>query len=199
MSSLAPYLLLVDSTHTTHTPHTRHTHATHTPHTRHTHTPHTQVAITPGASSSSFQYQLFIDGEPIERELAISAPGLSADMGSHFVQMRRSPNGFGMTLANCGMRDDGVVVIELEAGLPAHRAGLLVGDVILSVDDVTTIDTRLVLEILARAERGVSPVPSTKIHLPKSLPCSRCERAPNGGGGVLSPTRRKPTRGQHET
>ena len=128
------------------------------------------MPITPGASSASFQYQLFIDGEPIERELAISAPGLSADMGSHFVQMRRSPNGFGMTLANCGMRNDGVVVIELEAGLPAHRAGLLVGDVILSVDDVTTIDTRLVLEILARAERGVSPVPSTKTNLPKKAP-----------------------------
>ena len=116
------------------------------------------------SSSSSFQYQLFIDGEPIERELAISAPGLSADMGSHFVQMRRSPNGFGMTLANCGMRDDGVVVIELDKALTmATDASMAdvwynIGQVAVGIGDLAPNPRRLPLGLASSAaSRRSSP------------------------------------------
>ena len=54
----------------------------------------------------------------------------------------------GMTLANCGQRTDGVVVLELEPGYPAHRAGLLVGDIVQKVGAVDTVrfeDLRAVL------------------------------------------------------
>jgi len=53
--------------------------------------------------------------------------------------------GFGMTLANCGQREDGVVVLELEPGFPAHRAGLLVGDIILSVGEESIVDTNVII------------------------------------------------------
>jgi hypothetical protein len=47
-----------------------------------------------------------------------------------------------MTLANCGRRDDGVVVLSLDASRAAHLAGVMVGDVILGIDgeDVLTLE-----------------------------------------------------------
>jgi len=107
--------------------------------------------------SAGFKYYLEIDEAEIEREIGISAPGLSIEIGTHFVTPQVERRGFGMTLANCGMRKDGVVIIELEPGLPAHQSGLLVGDVILSVDETTVVDTNVILEKLSSASsEGVS-------------------------------------------
>ena len=63
---------------------------------------------------ASFKYSLSVDGEEIERDIGISAAGLAGELGTHYVRPTVTDDGFGMTLANCGQRQDGVVVLELE-------------------------------------------------------------------------------------
>jgi len=99
--------------------------------------------------SAGFTYHLSVDNEEIERDIGISAAGLAGELGTHFVRPIVDNDGFGMTLANCGQRQDGVVVLELEPGFPAHRAGLLVGDIILSVGEESIVDTNVIIEKLA--------------------------------------------------
>ena len=76
---------------------------------------------------------------------------MSGELGTRLVRVtptRRAGSAgytFGMTLANCGMRSDGVVVIDLDPGLAAAQAGLLVGDILLSIDDEQALDTRVIL------------------------------------------------------
>eukprot|EP00900_Chrysochromulina_parva_P024992 jgi/Chrpa1/7126/Chrysochromulina_OHIO_Genome00012021-RA len=84
----------------------------------------------------------------IERDIGITGAGLSTEMGTHFVRPVVGTDGFGMTLANCGQRADGVVVLELEPGFPAHRSGLLVGDIILSVGEECIVDTNVIIDKL---------------------------------------------------
>jgi len=98
--------------------------------------------------SAGFTYSLSIDNEEIERDIGITGAGLSAEMGTHFVKPVVGTDGFGMTLANCGQRTDGVVVLELEPGFPAHRAGLLVGDIVLSVGEECIVDTNIIIDKL---------------------------------------------------
>jgi hypothetical protein len=96
---------------------------------------------------SGFRYHLSISGEEIERDMGISAPGLSGELGTRLVRVA-ARRAFGMTLANCGMRRDGVVVIDLEQGRPAAQAGLMVGDILLSVDEEQVLDTGVILDRL---------------------------------------------------
>lgn len=126
--------------------------------------------------------ELRIDDEPIERDLGITAAGLSAELGTHFVRPAAPVHGagFGMTLANCGNRSDGVVVIELEPGLPSHQAGLLVGDVVLSVNETMCVDTTVILDRLGACRESIT------LEVAGSSP-SRLVVVPNpfhGGGGA---------------
>jgi len=136
-----------------------------------------EVTIVPGRSAG-FKYFLEIDNEPIEREIGIKAAGLSAEIGTHFVMPRVAGKGFGMTLANCGKREDGVVIIELEPGLPAHASGLHIGDVVLSVDESTIVDTNVILDKLSGATSG-----SVTLEVAGSSP-SRLVTMPNPSLGL---------------
>ena len=80
----------------------------------------------------------------------------TGEMGTHFVRPVVGTEGFGITLANCGQRGDGVVVLELEPGFPAHRAGLLVGDVIV----------RLSLHMCNAAHTCAALYPCAALHTP---------------------------------
>ena len=140
-----------------------------------------EILIIPGRSAG-FKYELRIDDEPIERDLGITAAGLSAELGTHFVRPAAPVHGagFGMTLANCGNRSDGVVVIELEPGLPSHQAGLLVGDVVLSVNETMCVDTTVILDRLGACRESIT------LEVAGSSP-SRLVVVPNpfhGGGGA---------------
>ena len=108
-----------------------------------------RATITIEKAKAGFKYFLAVDGEEIERDLGISAAGLSTELGTHFVRPQVGQDGFGMTLANCGQRSDGVVVLELEPGFPAHQSGLLVGDIILSVGEESEVDTNVIIEKLS--------------------------------------------------
>lgn len=113
------------------------------------------IVIQRPAPPAGFTYHLSVDGEEIEQDIGISAAGLSTELGTHFVRPQVGSDGFGMTLANCGQRKDGVVVLELEPGFPAHRAGLLVGDIILSVGEEEIVDTNVIIEKLSDVQGEV--------------------------------------------
>lgn len=142
------------------------------------------VHIVPG-KSAGFKYFLEIEGEPIEREIGIKAPGLSTEVGTHFVRLSKTADeaGFGMTLSNCGMRRDGVVIVALEPEMPATKGGLCVGDILLSVNETMAIDTNVILEKLT-AETG-----EVMLEVAGSSP-SRLIQVSNpylsGGGGSLN-------------
>ena len=68
--------------------------------------------------SAGFTYHLQVDNEEIERDIGISAAGLAGELGTHFVRPSVDEDGFGMTLANCGQRQDGVVARAAAASNP---------------------------------------------------------------------------------
>ena len=59
------------------------------------------------------------------------------------------------SLRGPGAPEEGLIVAALEAGSPAEKAGLLVGDVLISVADEPLADVESLLRAVARAENAV--------------------------------------------
>ena len=85
---------------------------------------------------SGFTYQLMIDDSPIEQSLGGPTTDMGRlDIGTRAVQLPKSGDGLGMTLRNNPLGPTGVVVWTVEPGKAAEKAGIAVGDVVLSIED----------------------------------------------------------------
>lgn len=94
------------------------------------------IDIRPKGKLSGFTYQLMIDENPIEQSLGGPTSDLGRlDIGTRAVQLPKTSDGLGMTLRNNPLGPTGVVVWTVEPGKAAERAGIGVGDVVLSIED----------------------------------------------------------------
>mmetsp|Transcript_17157 Transcript_17157/g.40990 ORF Transcript_17157/g.40990 Transcript_17157/m.40990 type:complete len:361 (+) Transcript_17157:160-1242(+) len=104
-----------------------------------------EIAIT-ARGASGFTYQLIIDGCPIEQRINGPTSDAPLDIGTRAVVLPKSEGGLGMTLRNNPLQlpsnRHGVVVWTVEQGKAAEKAGIQVGDVVLSVSNylVDSID-----------------------------------------------------------
>jgi len=100
-----------------------------------------EIRIQP-KSMAGFMYQLLIDGNPIEQNLAGPMTQGPLDIGVRPVQLPKSDAGLGMTLRNNPLGNTGVVVWTVEPGKAAESAGVMVGDCVLSIEEhiVDSID-----------------------------------------------------------
>ena len=92
---------------------------------------------------TGFTYQLLIDEQPIEQSVGGPTAEMGRlDIGVRSIQLPKTSDGLGMTLRNNPLGPTGVVVWTVEPGKAAERAGVCVGDVVLSIEDniVTEID-----------------------------------------------------------
>lgn len=87
-------------------------------------------------------------GESIERDLGQLAPGVPQSVGTHMVRMDCDNGSFGMTLANCGKRDDGVVVLHVDPDGAAFKSGVMVGDVLLAIGSERNLDLSMATRFL---------------------------------------------------
>lgn len=104
---------------------------------------------------SGFTYQLLIDGNPIEQNLAGPMEKGPLDIGVRAVQLPKVAEGLGMTLRNNPLGQTGVVVWTVEPGKAAEEKGIKVGDCVLSIEDhiVSTIDH--LVEYVSESTGGV--------------------------------------------
>jgi len=83
--------------------------------------------------SSGFTYQLMIDGNAIEQNIVGPMSDLPLDIGTRSIELPKTDDGLGMTLRNNPLQM-GVVVWSVEDGKAADKAGIKVGDVVLSIE-----------------------------------------------------------------
>ena len=134
-------------------------------------------------SGGSFTYQLEIDGCPIEQSIAGPMSGGSLDLGDRTVVLPKTADGLGMTLRNNpNGSGTGVVVWTVFEGMAAERAGLRVGDVVLSVHDQLVDNIGPLADLIAN-----TPGESISMELAGSLPSRliKMQKDPNGDGKVL--------------
>ena len=131
-----------------------------------------EVVITP-KPISGFVYQLRLNDMPIEQAVDGPAGTSSLDIGTRAVQLAKSEAGLGMTLRNNPLRT-GVVVWTVEPGKCADMAGIMVGDVLLSIGDVILESIDSLLEQVAQAKEVVDlelagPGPSRAVTITKAV------------------------------
>jgi len=91
-----------------------------------------EIVINP-KGSSGFTYQLVIDGNAIEQNIVGPMSDLPLDIGTRAIELPKTDDGLGMTLRNNPL-STGVVVWSVEPGKAAEKAGIRVGDVVLSIE-----------------------------------------------------------------
>lgn len=79
-----------------------------------------------------FEYELCIDGNRIEQIFGDPTGVQALDVGSRLMKITKEADGLGMTLRE-NQRGPGFIVWSVESGLAASKAGLNVGDVVLSL------------------------------------------------------------------
>jgi hypothetical protein len=102
--------------------------------------------------ASGFTYQLLVDENPIEQSLGGPTSDMGRlDIGTRAVQLPKTSDGLGMTLRNNPLGPTGVVVWTVEPGKAAERAGIGVGDVVLSIEDNIVKEIDHLVEYVSRS------------------------------------------------
>ena len=117
-----------------------------------------EIEISSKGGLSGFHYQLSIDGNPVEQNLAGPMTKGPLDIGDRQIALLKSAAGLGMTLRNNPLGPTGVVVWTVEPGKAAEAAGMRVGDVVLSVENEIVDDIGPLTEIVAK-------VAGTHVHM----------------------------------
>ena len=113
------------------------------------------IRIEPKSAISGFTYQLYVNGNPIEQNIAGPMTSGPLDIGERTVGLPKSADGLGMTLRNNPLGPTGVVVWTVEPGKAAEAAGFQVGDVVLSVSDEIVNDISPLLDLVAKIRGDV--------------------------------------------
>jgi len=114
-----------------------------------------EIIIAP-KGTSGFTYQLMIEGNAIEQNIVGPMSATPLDIGTRSIELEKKDEGLGMTLRNNPLyAGAGVVVWTVEPGKAAERAGIVVGDCVLSIEThlVESIDN--LVEYVGEAKDGI--------------------------------------------
>jgi len=140
------------------------------------------IRILPKSAISGFTYQLEIDGNPIEQNIAGPMAAGNLDIGERTIELPKGVNGLGMTLRNNPLGTTGVVVWTVEKGKAAEACGVQVGDVVLSVHDEIVNDIGPLTDLVAR-----SPGDTVAMELAGSSASRKIYMTKNNKGGERQP------------
>ena len=108
------------------------------------------IHIASKGGMSGFTYQLLVNDNPIEQNLAGPMTAGPLDIGERTIALEKSAEGLGMTLRNNPLGPTGVVVWTVEKGKAADRALVRPGDVVLSLSDEIVDDIGPMSELVAK-------------------------------------------------
>ena len=117
---------------------------------------HNATIVITSKGMSGYTYQLLIDDNPIEQNVMGPSGDGSLDLGTRPIQLPKSAEGLGMSLRNNPLGTTGVVVWTLEEGKAAQRAGIMVGDVVLSIEDHIVANIDHLVEYAGKAKDVVN-------------------------------------------
>ena len=139
-----------------------------------------EVMIVP-KGASGFLYQLKVDGMAIEQNFVGPVAERPLDLGSRPVQVAKTDEGLGMTLRNNPFKT-GCVVWTVEEGKAAWRAGLRVGDVVLSIEEHIIDGIDRLVEFVGEAEGGVVNMEVAGVGMSRTVTVVKARDRPVGLG-----------------